>query len=200
MKIFNNGSFLKAVWCGVSEGWVKSVHLNWQEKIDLQWCCRWLNALKRSIQWFQVLQKSYGGRLFPLVWGFCAVCKSGDPAFGKEIRLYEKHEEAHLWWKCLDCRWGTQRKNNEGEWETGIKLGQLREAGRKCKVLQRRACLKDGIYWSVGDKLLGSQYLVNAPDLVRRREMRELGRDSLQRGKQQDWAQWEAWIFGCAYG
>lgn len=40
-------------------------------------------------------------------------------------------------------------------------------------MVQRRGCLKDGIYWSVGDKLLGSQCQVNAPDLVRRRESRD---------------------------
>lgn len=28
---------------------------------------------------------------FPLVWSFCAVCKSGDPASEKELRSFEKH-------------------------------------------------------------------------------------------------------------
>lgn len=32
-------------------------------------------------------------------------------------------------------------------------------------MVHRSACPKDGIYWSAGDKLLGSQCLMNAPDL-----------------------------------
>lgn len=40
-------------------------------------------------------------------------------------------------------------------------------------MVHRSACLKGGSYWSAGDKLLGSQCLVNAPALVRKRESRD---------------------------
>lgn len=35
-------------------------------------------------------------KTFPLVWSFCAVCKSGDPAFEKELRSFEKHRRTSV--------------------------------------------------------------------------------------------------------
>lgn len=30
-------------------------------------------------------------KTFSFVWSFCVVCKCGEPAFEKELRLFEKH-------------------------------------------------------------------------------------------------------------
>lgn len=87
MKIFNNGSCLKAV-CINGLGLVKAG----SSLCILTDDCDVVGDLRLWKEHTVISSVAEGlwRNAFPLVWSLCVVCKSGDPAFEKELRSFKK--------------------------------------------------------------------------------------------------------------